>query len=199
MGNCNKSEKKINDTQIILNKSNDDENIYFFKIVLVGSSNVGKTSLISRIKNNEFSIVTTSTIGVDYYKKTIKLNIFPKIFNLTLQIWDTAGQDRYRSITTSYYRNTDCVLAMFSITDQKSFDELEYWINEVKKYNENIMLIIIGTKSDLENKRQVSYENGKSYAKSKNAKYYEISAMQNKGCSKIIKIMASNLLKNKIN
>lgn len=98
-----------------------------YKILIVGESRVGKTSIIKRLNNNLFHENTISTVGLDF------VNLFFKIDNLNvkLQIWDTAGQERFRTLTKSQFKNTKGILLVYDITDRQSFKSLEYWINNL--------------------------------------------------------------------
>ncbi len=199
MGNCstNNKNRQIRTSHTIHTPryANNVDNMCFFKIVMAGNSTVGKTSFVTRISLNEFNLQTKSTIGVDFHTKIVKTQIASnKIIESKLQIWDTAGQDRYRAITSSYYRNASCVIAMFSIVDKSSFDGLARWINEVKTECPDILLVVVGTKKDLEHKRQISSEVAQQYAISCGADYFEISALEDKGCNELINNVASLLI-----
>ena len=125
------------------------------KVVLLGDSGVGKTNLISRYVTNKFDEDTKSTIGVEFFCKTYKVNN-DKI--IKVEIWDTAGQERYKSITSVYYKGSKGAFIVYDITSRKSFDNIDKWINEIKEKNANeVKLIIIGNKIDLINERQVTH------------------------------------------
>lgn len=200
MGNCVTQEKKRPNGVIHVNEKKfdnyDDTENKLFKIVMAGNSNVGKTSFVTRVALNQFNLETKSTIGVDFHTKTIATQVSPtQTIVSKLQIWDTAGQDRYRAITSAYYRNAQCVIAMFSIADKDSFEGLTRWIGEVNTYSENILLVVVGTKRDLEHKRQVPSNVAKQYAEQCGAKYYEISALEDRGCNELIADVTFELLK----
>lgn len=126
---------------------------YIAKVVVIGESSVGKTNILSRFSRNEFSIETKSTIGVEFLTKISEI----KGKKIKLQIWDTAGQEKYKAITNSFYCNSNAALIVFDLSIKESFEKIDYWVKEVKKYTrEDIILILIGNKSDLE--RQVSFE-----------------------------------------
>jgi len=126
---------------------------YIAKVVVIGESSVGKTNILSRFSRNEFSIETKSTIGVEFLTKISEI----KGKKIKLQIWDTAGQEKYKAITNSFYCNSNAALIVFDLSIKESFERIDYWVKEVKKYTrEDIILILIGNKSDLE--RQVSFE-----------------------------------------
>ena len=110
-----------------------------FKIVIIGDSGVGKSSIINQYVNNFFSESYISTIGVDFMIKDIPIT---EVFNtidlknkkIRLQIWDTAGQERFRTITTSYYRNVDGIILVYDITNISSFNDIKGWIDDIYKY-----------------------------------------------------------------
>jgi Ras-related protein Rab-11A len=124
-----------------------------FKIVLVGDSGVGKTNLLTRFAKNEFSLESKTTIGVEFATKTITTESGHVI---KAQIWDTAGQDRYRAIASSYYKGAVGALLVYDITKQKSFENLEKWLKELRDNGQaNMTLMLIGNKSDLAKDRAV--------------------------------------------
>ena len=124
-----------------------------FKIVLVGDSGVGKTNLLTRFSKNEFSLESKTTIGVEFATKTITTETGHVI---KAQIWDTAGQDRYRAIASSYYKGAAGALVVYDITKPQSFENVDKWLKEVREHGaENMVLMLIGNKSDLEKDRQV--------------------------------------------
>ena len=122
-----------------------------FKIIIAGSSGVGKSSLLIRFVDNLWSSDLLSTIGVDFKFKSLVVNGT----KVKLQIWDTAGSEAFRSIVSAYYRGADAVVLVFDTTDQITFHDLKnFWIEEVKKYKEpNCELMLIGNKSDLDSQQ----------------------------------------------
>ena len=122
-----------------------EEYDYLYKILLIGNSSVGKSSIFNRYVDNCYSDLSVSTIGVDFKIKTLKIN--NKI--IKLQIWDTNGQERFKAITNSYYRNSHGIIVVFDITDRKSFTGLRNWLNDADRYSENTCKILVGNKSDL--------------------------------------------------
>ncbi len=119
---------------------------YLFKLLLIGDSGVGKSSIVLRFADDTFSENYISTIGVDFKIRTISVN--NKI--IKLQIWDTAGQERFRTITTSYYRGAHGIIIVFDLTNINSLENIDQWFDNIHKYgNENIQKILVGNKSDL--------------------------------------------------
>ena len=124
-----------------------------FKIVVIGEANVGKTSIVQQFVNNKFEETYEETIGVEFFNKTFKVN--DKI--IKIEIWDTAGSERFASITKNYYRGAQGVFIVYDITQKNTFDKIEVWLNEIKNYTkEEVDIILIGNKNDLENLRTVS-------------------------------------------
>jgi Ras-related protein Rab-1A len=163
----------------------------FIKCLMIGSSGVGKSSILERYTSNIFYNHFITTIGVDYKIKNMSLDNY----NIKLQLWDTASQERFRCITTSYYRNSHIIIVCFDITDTYSFNELDFWIEDAtKNISEPIIMAICGTKVDLEKKRVISYDEGKNYANYKNLPYFEISSKDNMG----IELMFETLLRIKL-
>jgi len=142
-----------------------------YKIIFVGDAGVGKTTIINRINDNEFQSAYDATIGVDFWPKKINF----RGNEITLQIWDTAGQERYRGLIPSYVRNSSIVFIVFDITNRKTFESIPKWIELIKSIEKNI-LVLIGNKDDLEEKREVEEKEGKELAKKNEIAYYELSA-----------------------
>ena len=153
----------------------DDDNYdLIFKIVLIGDSGVGKTNILSRYISNEFSLNTQATVGVEFGSKIIKKG--EKL--IKLQIWDTAGQERYKSITSAYYKGAKGAFVVYDITKMKTFKNLDKWITELKANgNEDIYIILIGNKLDLEKNREVMTNDVKRKAEELKVGYFETSAL----------------------
>jgi len=146
---------------------------YLFKLLLIGNSAVGKSSLLLRFSDNIFNESFLPTIGVDFKIRTFDLN------NKTvkLQIWDTAGQERFKTITSSYYKGAHGIILTYDITDKQSFRDIDTWLTEVEKHaSENVNKLLVGNKCDLESNRQVPYEEGKALAEKLGIKFIETSA-----------------------
>jgi small GTP-binding protein len=153
----------------------DDDNYdLIFKIVLIGDSGVGKTNILSRYINNEFSMATKSTVGVEFGSKIIKQNDK----TIKIQIWDTAGQERYKSITTAYYKGAKGAFVVYDITRRETFNNVNKWIGDLKTSgNEDVYILLIGNKSDLENARQVPTEEIEKKAEQLKVAFCETSAL----------------------
>ncbi|XP_075945942.1 ras-related protein Rab-19 isoform X2 [Anarhichas minor] len=128
---------------------------FLFKIILVGDSDVGKTCVVQSFKSGIFIAKQQNTIGVDFTVRT--LDIDGK--KVKMQVWDTAGQERFRTITQSYYRSAHGALVAYDITRRSTFESVSQWIREVEQFGaSSVVLILIGNKSDLQDQRQVLFE-----------------------------------------
>ena len=126
------------------------------KLVLLGDSGVGKTNLISRYISNSFDENTRATIGVEFFCKNFRIN---KKRTIKVEIWDTAGQERYKAITSVYYKGAKGAFIVYDITSRKTFENIDKWIGEIKeRTTDDVKLIIIGNKTDLNNEREVKSE-----------------------------------------
>ena len=115
--------------------------------------------------------------------------------NIRIQMWDTAGQEAYRSITRSYYKNSTCVFIVYDITDKKTFDDVDIWLRDCREICfKNVLIYLIGNKSDLEDIRQVTYEEGKNYADENNLVFYETSALNGNNIEEIFIQSATDLV-----
>ena len=146
---------------------------YLFKVLLIGDSGVGKSALLTRFTDRTFTESYMITIGVDFKIQTIKLD--DKI--IKLQLWDTAGQERFRTITSAYYRGANGIIIVFDLSDKETFDHVKIWMAEIENYSNDVKLMLIGNKNDIEgSKRQVSYEDAKEFADKLGISYIETSA-----------------------
>jgi small GTP-binding protein len=152
-------------------RSKDDE--LQFKVLLIGESGVGKTSLILRFADGSFSSTRVTSIGSDFKLKTIQV----EGMRIALQIWDTAGQERFRTITSSYYRGTLAYLIVYDVTDLQTFKSLPHWLGEIERYGSNdATKLIVANKCDLSDKTEVSSTEGKSFAEEMGLGFIETSA-----------------------
>jgi small GTP-binding protein len=151
------------------------DDLFVCKVLVIGDATVGKSSLIDKYVSDKFSIDTFSTIGVDFQSITLSyMNT-----NIKLQIWDTAGQERFRSIVISYYREADCVILCYDITNRDSFISLESWYGTIKKScAENTIVFMVGTKLDHNRERSVTQAEALEFAANHNFQYCELSAKE---------------------
>lgn len=159
---------------------------YLFKIILMGDCNVGKTSFLYKLVENYNTKVYEPTIGVDFNSKIIEDSNNNKI---KLHIWDTAGQEKFRSIVETYYRDAAGVILIYDITKKSSFDNLEYWIKEIKLWNRNknrVPMIILGNKIDNILQAEVTKQSGEEFAKKHNILYNEISILKEENLDKYL-------------
>jgi len=156
----------------------DEEYDYLFKVVLIGDSGVGKSNLLSRFTRNEFNLESKSTIGVEFATKSIQVDAK----TIKAQIWDTAGQERYRAITSAYYRGAVGALLVYDISKHVTFENVERWLKELRDHAEpNIVIMLVGNKSDLRHKRAVTTEDAMAFAESNNLAFIETSALDATG------------------
>ena len=162
------------------------------KLMIIGETRTGKTSLISRYCKNEFSGgAYLSTIGIDFQIKNLEINSK----KIRLQIWDTAGQERFRNIAKNYYQSSDGFIVVYDITNNESFQTLDYWVEEIKSNSQELSrMILVGNKCDLEEGRQVKKEEGKDYAKKKELKFYEVSAKNGTNVNKAFDDLIKDIL-----
>nr|BAJ21276.1 Rab-family small GTPase Rab1D [Tetrahymena thermophila] len=163
---------------------------HLFKILLIGNSGVGKTCMLMRYSENQFTYNFYNTIGVDFKIKALRL----EDKNIKLQIWDTAGQDRFRTITCSYYRGAHGILIVYDITERESFDNVKTWMVEIEKHaKKGVQKMLIGNKSDCSN-RAVSYEEGFELAKQYQIPFAETSAKNASNIDLAFTNLAKNIL-----
>ena len=162
------------------------------KLMIIGETRTGKTSLISRYCKNEFSGgAYLSTIGIDFQIKNLEMNSK----KIRLQIWDTAGQERFRNIAKNYYQSSDGFIVVYDITNNESFQTLDYWVEEIKSNSQELSrMILVGNKCDIEEGRQVKKEEGKEYAKKKELKFYEVSAKDGTNVNKAFDDLIKDIL-----
>lgn len=169
---------------------------YIWKILFVGNSGVGKSSVMLRFINEEFKEDVSATIGVDFKLKYLKIgDVVHK-----LALWDTAGQERFRGLTSSYYKGANGVIVMYDVTDRKSFNEVDSWIQEVKNNCScTPIFCIVGNKIDKRinnesNVNSVRIEEGKQLAMKHNCMFLETSARTNEGIEFLFKELANKLV-----
>ena len=146
---------------------------YLFKYIIIGNQAVGKSNLLLRYINGEFKNEYQATIGVEFGAKNV--NIKDKLYRI--QIWDTAGQENYKSITRAYYKNSACALIVYDVSNKESFSDVSTWIEDCKNQcPKTIYMILVGNKSDLNEQREVSKEEGQELANQYGIDFFETSA-----------------------
>ena len=163
------------------------------KLLIIGDSNVGKTSMLLNYTDNYFPESHLATIGVEYKVKEIKTDKY----NIALQIWDTAGQERFRSITKSFFRNTNGILFVYDITSRRSFQSVKDWIKDSEMHDSGFEKILVGNKIDLEAKREVQTDELKEYGLKKKIDIIETSAKERINIDEAFKKIVDLILGNK--
>eukprot|EP01103_Thecamoeba_quadrilineata_P020766 TRINITY_DN90_c0_g2_i1.p1 TRINITY_DN90_c0_g2~~TRINITY_DN90_c0_g2_i1.p1 ORF type:complete len:217 (-),score=38.72 TRINITY_DN90_c0_g2_i1:62-712(-) len=154
--------------------SSSQEYDYLYKVVLIGDSGVGKSNLLSRFTRNEFNLETKSTIGVEFATRSIQTDGK----TIKAQIWDTAGQERYRAITSAYYRGAVGALLVYDIAKNVTFKNVERWLTELRENSSgNIVIMLVGNKSDLRHLREVPTETAKEFSERHKLLFMETSAL----------------------
>ena len=164
------------------------------QLLIVGDAAVGKTSILRRFSQDKFNPNYLSTLGIDFFTKDVILNDK----KIHIKMWDTAGQERYKSLTQGFLRNAQGIILVYDIKEKESFNNLKYWIDSIQ-YNidlekKKIPLIIMGNKIDL-SERKVEKIDAENFAKSKNYKYFEVSAKSGEGVDESIKYLIELVIK----
>jgi len=162
---------------------------------MVGDSGVGKSSLLKRFANREFTGDYISTIGVDFEIKTLEIDGK----SVKLQIWDTAGQERFQNITTSYYRGAHCIILVYDITQIETFQHVHKWHKQIQEHsNSNVQILLVGNKSDLGANRQVPYEDAEEMANQLGVSVFETSAKDATNVDQAFYHIANQAIQNKV-
>lgn len=167
---------------------------YTFKYILIGDSSVGKSSVLLQYTEKKFNIAYDVTIGVDYGTKDM---IVDKQ-RVKIIVWDTAGQETFRAVTRSYYRETCCVVLMYDIVNRHSFDSVNRWLMDIQKLTSNPIMVLVGNKSDLDQKRSVTFEEGEQFANHHDMIFLETSAKTGANVDNIF-LATANIIMQKIN
>lgn len=161
-----------------------------FKLVFLGEQSVGKTSIITRFMYDSFDSTYQATIGIDFLSKTMYLDDR----TVRLQLWDTAGQERFRSLIPSYIRDSNVAIVVYDITNFASFQQTSRWIEEVRlERGSDVSVMLVGNKTDLADKRQVSTDEGERKAKELDVAFIETSAKAGYNVKQLFRRVASNL------
>jgi small GTP-binding protein len=166
---------------------------FSLKVVVVGESGVGKSCLLIRFVRDTFDDDTQSTLGIEFLSKIIQT----ENRRIQLQLWDTAGQEMFRSVTRGYYRGSAGALVIFDLSNRDSFENVERWLHDVKSVaRADVVLILIGNKLDLEANRQVPADEALDFAQRYGMKYFEVSAKTGVGVAESINCCVALIEKN---
>ncbi|ELU18712.1 hypothetical protein CAPTEDRAFT_6646 [Capitella teleta] len=165
---------------------------YQFRLILIGDSTVGKSSLLKYFTDGKFSEMCDPTVGVDFYARLV--GVKPGV-RVKLQLWDTAGQERFRSITRSYYRNSVGALLIYDITKRRSFEHLEDWLEEAKIHIEphKAVYMVVGHKADRDQERAVSTKEGKNFAEFHGLRFIETSAVSGQNVEEAFQLITKDI------
>ena len=145
---------------------------FLYKLLMIGDSGVGKSSLLLRFASDQFEDSYMTTVGLDFKIRTVEVDGR----GVKLQMWDTAGQERFRTITSSYYRGAQGIVVVYGLDDKKSFENVKQWVEEIDRYaGEGVVKLLVGNKCDVE-ARQVTREEAEKFAEELKMRYMETSA-----------------------
>lgn len=163
-----------------------------YKVVLLGESAVGKSSIAQRLMRNEWSDNLSSTVGASFFRYATRVGDVEVLFD----IWDTAGQERYRSLASMYYRGAAAALVVYEITSLETFERAQLWIRELATNSPETLLTLVGNKSDMEASRRVSAEEGQRCAAEAGIYFAEVSAKDGSGVKAVFDNIAQHLVNN---
>lgn len=165
-----------------------------FKIIIIGNSGVGKTNILTRFADDKFDKTFITTIGIDFRNAIV--NVDNK--KIKLQIWDTAGQERFRTITSAYYRGVHAIIFTYDVTNIESFEQIREWSKSVdSRTDRQAIMMLIGNKVDLEEKRVVSKDDGQKLADELTMTFMETSALTGSNIQDAFKKLVQELVVNK--
>uniref|UniRef100_A0A1B0B9M6 Ras-related protein Rab-25 n=1 Tax=Glossina palpalis gambiensis TaxID=67801 RepID=A0A1B0B9M6_9MUSC len=154
--------------------SRENEYDYLFKVVLLGDTSVGKSNLVSRFTRNEFNLESKSTIGVEFATRSVKVDGI----TIKVQVWDTAGQECYRALTSAYYRGAVGALLVYDIAKRMTYENIDRWLQALRYHvDRDIVIMMVGNKSDLTDLRSVTTNEAKQFAELKGLSFIETSAL----------------------
>lgn len=166
-----------------------------FKLLLIGDSSVGKSSLLLRFCDNTFQEGTVNLTSVDF--KTKNVTIDGK--TIQLQVWDTAGQERFRTITSSFYRGAHGIIVVYDISDQATFNNVKLWMQEIQRYaSAGVCKMLVGNKVDLADKRVVEYNTAKEYADGLSIPFSETSSKTGQEVDKVFEKLSLEILRQQV-
>ena len=169
----------------------EEEYDFIFKVLLLGNSDVGKSSMLLRFVDSVWNDAFTPTIGVDFKVKTLEINNK----RVKMQIWDTAGQERFRTVVSTYFRGAHGILLLYDVTNKDSFKNLENWLIEIEKNSsDKVLKILVGNKCDLTEDREISEEEGKAFALRNGMEFMETSAKMNTNVSEAFETLAKLMI-----
>ena len=162
------------------------------KLMVIGETRVGKTALIKKYTKNDFGGVYLTTVGIDFQEKII--NVEDK--SIKLQIWDTAGEERFRNIAKNYFHTSDGFLIVYDISCRDSFEKLSFWLEQIRlNAPEHTKCIVAGNKCDLEEKREVNKNEGEDFSKENNINFFETSAKEGTNVNEIFQVLSNEIIK----
>ena len=169
----------------------DDEYDYIFKVLLLGNSDVGKSSLLLRFVDSLWNDAFVPTIGVDFKVKTLEINNK----KVKMQISDTAGQERFRTVVSTYFRGAHGILLLYDVTNKDSFKNLENWLIEIEKNSsDKVLKILVGNKCDLSDDREIQTEEGQAFAVRNGMEFMETSAKMNTNVSEAFETLGKLMI-----
>ena len=164
---------------------------YIFKVLLLGNSDVGKSSLLLRFVDKTWTDSFVPTIGVDFKVKTMEIGDK----TVKMQIWDTAGQERFRNVVASYFRGSNGILLIYDVTNRDSFKNLDNWLEVIENNaSDNVLKILIGNKVDLVDDREIKKEEGQQFANRYNMQFIETSAKLDTNVSEAFETLAKLMI-----
>ncbi|XP_007432282.1 ras-related protein Rab-35-like [Python bivittatus] len=166
---------------------------HLFKLLIIGDSGVGKSSLLLRFADNTFSGSYITTIGVDFKIRTLVINGE----RVKLQIWDTAGQERFRTITSTYYRNTHGVIIVYDVTNAESFVNVKRWLHEIGQNCDNVCKILVGNKCEDLSRKQVETLDARRFSDQMGVRLFETSAKENLNVEEMFNAITTMVLRTK--
>ena len=162
--------EKIDESSSSTSEGESERSNLTFKIIVLGDPGVGKSSLLGRATKNIFNAEYQTTVGFEFLTFTEKIGEK----NVKLQIWDTCGQETYKSLISNFYRNASLAMLIYSIDSRESFNNIIKWLKEIKlQSNPDIKVVLIGNKADLENKRQVTIEEGNKFKEENDILFFQ--------------------------